>query len=135
MSNKPDYSFTDLRISSAVTKFNQLSSVLCDHQINKRTRKKILEACVRSRLIYVTQACLPNAKELRSLESCWHGLLRRMMRGGWSRKKEANGEENNFEFVFTNLNLEHQLPAIFSSYMQTTKFKFDKEIHVYDSIS
>ena len=50
----------------------------------------------------------PNAKELRTLESCWYGLLRMMMCGGWRRKKEIDGEENNFEFVFTNLNLEHQ---------------------------
>ena len=54
MTNLKDSCFTELRISRAVGKLNELRNVLADKNINMRTRKKLMEACVRSRLIYGT---------------------------------------------------------------------------------
>ena len=43
-------SFTELRITRATAKFNELRAVFSDTNVNIRTRRKLLEACVRSRL-------------------------------------------------------------------------------------
>ena len=40
--------YTDLRISCAIGKFNELRKVLCDFNVNLKTRRKLHEACVRS---------------------------------------------------------------------------------------
>ena len=93
LSNVPGASYTDLRIASASAKFNQLAPVLRDSQIGMSTRRLILEACVRSRLCYAVQAERPSAAEMKRLESCWHGCLRRMVRGGFRRKGAAAGAD------------------------------------------
>ena len=54
--------FTEKRIVSATNKFNEMRNVLTDTSVYMRTKRKILEACVRSRLTYATQAVLPNEK-------------------------------------------------------------------------
>ena len=46
---------TDLRIAKATAKFHELGSILRDHEIHLSIRKKLLEACARSRLTYATQ--------------------------------------------------------------------------------
>ena len=50
------------------------------------TRIKLLEACVRSRLLYSCQSWDLAASELRKLESIWHGFLRKMVTNGFKRK-------------------------------------------------
>ena len=95
-------SFTEHRTSSAIAKFNDMRNVLCDVKVNLRTRRKLLDACVRSRLVYATQAWHPNEQEMKKLEACWHGLQRSMVRGGWSRKKAANADEVEDAFKYTN---------------------------------
>ena len=50
------------------------------------TRVKLLEACVRSRLLYSCQSWDLYASEIRKLESIWHGFLRRMVKHGFKRK-------------------------------------------------
>ena len=62
--------FTDLRVSRSVAKFNEVINVLSDPKGNIRTRRKLLEACVRSRLTYGLQALFPNEQQLRCLETC-----------------------------------------------------------------
>ena len=95
---------TELRISKATGKFHELENVLCDHEIHLPIRKKYLEACVRPRLCYATQSWKPTEDEIRKLESCWFGFLRRMVKGGY-RKKPDIGNDTNFALVYTNEDL------------------------------
>ena len=94
--------FTDHRTESAVAKFNELRNILTDHRVNMRTRRKILESCVRSRLTYATQAWYPNEQQMKKLEVCWNQCLRSMVRGGWKRKGDSNESEADYSFVYTN---------------------------------
>ena len=95
---------TALRIAKATAKFNELSDVLRDTDIHLSIRKKFLEASVRPRLAYATQAWKPLQEEIDKLEACWHGFLRRMVKGGF-RKKTPEGDTVNFSFVYTNEDL------------------------------
>ena len=49
--NDSEKYFTEYRVTRAKAKFNELKDVLADPKVNRRTRRKILEACVRSRLL------------------------------------------------------------------------------------
>ena len=69
------------------------------------TRRKILEACVRSRLTYSTQAALPSEQQMKKLEACWYRLLRKMIKGGWACGNSEDTEEN-FSFLYTNIEVE-----------------------------
>ena len=66
--------------------------------------KNILEASVRPRLTYATQAWRPLQQEIDRLEACWFGFLRRMIKGGF-RNKPSEGDNNNFSLVYTNNDL------------------------------
>ena len=95
--------FTDLRTSRAIAKFNELRTILSDRNVNLRTRRKIVESCVRSRLTYGTQAFFPNELQLSCLERCWNQLLRNMVGGGWKRRDTKDTtEEKDFAFVYSN---------------------------------
>ena len=95
---------TALRIAKATAKFNELSDVLRDTDIHLSIRRKFLEASVRTRLTYATQAWKPLQEEIDKLEACWHGFLRRMVKGGF-RNKPSEGDTVNFSFVYTNEDL------------------------------
>ena len=95
---------TELRISKATAKFHELENVLCDHEIHLPIRKKYLEACVRPRLCYPTQSWKPSEEEIKKLESCWFGFLRRMVKGGFRNKPDI-GNNTNFALVYTNEDL------------------------------
>ena len=98
--------FTEHRIARATAKYNELRRVVTDGRINLRTRRAFMHACVRTRLCYGTDACLPNEQQLQKLESCWMGFLRGMVRGGWRRRSTPEGtEEHNFSFFHTNDNI------------------------------
>ena len=73
--------FTGKRIARATAKFNELGNVLRDKEINLSVRRKRLEACVRPRLTYATQSWRPTEQQIKKLESCWFGFLRRMVKG------------------------------------------------------
>ena len=77
---------TDLRIAKATAKFHELENVLRDSEIYLSIRKKFLEACVRPRLTFATQSWRLSEIEIKKLESCWHGFLRRMVKGGFRNK-------------------------------------------------
>ena len=83
--------FLNHQISSAFSKWNEMKSVLLDKRIFLSTRVKLLEACVRSRLLYSVQAWQLNVKEMQKLESIWCGFLCCMVKGGFSR---ANAPKN-----------------------------------------
>ena len=63
------------------------------------TRRKLLEACVRSRLTYGVQAWPPREEKIRKLEVFWIGCLRSMVKGGW---KHKNVDEGEYSFQYTN---------------------------------
>ena len=88
--NDPSHYLT-FRISSAFQKWNELKHVLTDRRIKMSTRVKILEACVRSRLLYSAQSWELSASELRKLETIWHGFLRKMINNGFKRKNVPQG--------------------------------------------
>ena len=93
-------------MSRVIAKYGELSKVLGDSQINMATRGKLLEAWVRSRLLYAPQVWCPNTREINELDVCWYGCLRRMVKAGFSRKRDQNTGEQLFSYTFSNLNLE-----------------------------
>ena len=102
ISNNKDVCFTGYRTDRATAKFNELRNILTDYRVNMRTRRKILESCVRSQLSYGTQAWYPNKQEMKTLEVCWIQCLRGMVRGGWRRKGDNNENEEDYSFVYSN---------------------------------
>ena len=107
ITNDENGCFTAYRIARANAKFNELRNVLTDWNVNLRTRRKLLESCVLSRLVYGTQAWFPNEEQLNKLEVCWIQLQRSMVRGGWARKKTADeAEEKDYSFVYTNVDIQ-----------------------------
>ena len=78
--------YLSFRISSAYQKWNELKHVFTDKRIYMSTCVKLLEACVRSRLLYSCQSWDLYASEIRKRESIWHGFLRRMIKNGFKRK-------------------------------------------------
>jgi len=78
--NQDPSQYLNHRISSAFQKWNDLKHVLTDKKITMSTRTKILEACVRNRLLYSVQAWELLAKELIKIESIWHSFLRKMIK-------------------------------------------------------
>ena len=79
--------YLSFRISSAFQKWNELKHVFFDPRIFMSTRIKLLEACVRSRLLYSCQSWDLSVSELRKLKTIRHSLLGRMVRNGFKRKK------------------------------------------------
>ena len=78
--------YLNFRISSAFQKSNELKHVFIDKRIFMSTRIKLLEACVRSRLLYSCQSWQLTASELQKLESIWYSFLRKMVTKGQKRK-------------------------------------------------
>ena len=103
VTNRVGQNFTELRISRANAKFYELARMLKDSEINMGTRKKVLEACVRSRLVYACQAWYPNEKEIHSLEVCWYEILRKMISGGFRRKNQT---ADDWRYQYSNKDLE-----------------------------
>lgn len=68
ITNDVSVCFTEHRTDRAWAKFNELRTVLTDNKVNMQTRRKLLESCVRSRLIYGTQACYPKEHQMKKLE-------------------------------------------------------------------
>lgn len=106
ITNSEDDPLTEYRVARANAKFNQLRDALCDYNINIYTRKKLLEACVRSRLTYGLQACYPKEAQLKKLEACWSQCLRSMIKGGWRRLEATNEETEEFRFFYSNRRVE-----------------------------
>ena len=111
--NNEENCLTDYRIARATAKFNELRKALCDSKIRLKTRRKLLESVVRSRLTYGLQACYPSEEQLKKLETCWFQLLRSAVRGGW--KRHATGEEDaeeDYRLVYTNQRVEELMGTL-----------------------
>ena len=89
----------------AKCKFQELKKVLCDREISLKTRAHFLQTFVRSRLLYAVQCWDCKEGEIKQLEACWHGFLRRMINNGFKRKDPAPKELENYAFVYTNNDL------------------------------
>ena len=87
--------------------------VLTDINVNLRTRRKLLESCVRSRLTYGTKAWFPNEQQMRKLEICWFQCLRSMVKGGWKRIETSDhSDEVDYTFVYSSQELEKILKTV-----------------------
>ena len=92
--NEDPSHYLHFRIYSAFKKWNELKHVVTDRRILMSTRTKILEACVRSRLLYSVQAWQLSATEQNKIESLWHGFLRKMVTNGFKRKNVSKAYLN-----------------------------------------
>ena len=90
-SNKDVGSYTELCISKAFRKFNEMRNVFKDHKIKMGTRMKMLEACVRSRLTYGTQTLYVGEAHMKKLNSCWIEMQRHLVKEGWARRSTPGG--------------------------------------------
>ena len=86
--------FINHQIASAYSKWNEMKSIFLDKRIFLSTRVKLLEACVRSRLLYSVQAWKLDSKEMQKIESVWCGFLRRMVKGGFSRRNAPKNKKD-----------------------------------------
>ena len=129
------------RISSAYQKWNDLKHVLTDRRVKVTTRTQILEACIRSRLLYSVQAWELSSRQLNKIESIWHNFLRKMIAHGFKRKnvpleylkqKRSNPKsvtdilepvDLDWTFVYTNNDLENITKT-------TSIFNFCKTPHI-----
>ena len=104
--------FTEHRRSRANAKFNELRKVLSDQDVNIKSRRKILESCVRSRLLFGIDAGIPNESKVKKLETCWFQMLRSMVKRGWRRRnvgQDVDPEDVDFSFVYSNNQIQHIL--------------------------
>ena len=106
------------------------------------TRTKILEACVRSRLLYSVQAWELSAVELRKIESIMHNFLRKMVSRGFKRKnvpleylkqkrskskpmvEVLKPEDLDWAFVYTNQDLERITKTSISTFCKIQHLKY-----------
>ena len=82
-------SCTALRVSRTTGKLFELYRVLTDKEVKMKTRCKLLESCIRYRLISATPTILSKSHEMVKLESC--NFFRRMIRGGSSKRTQNQG--------------------------------------------
>ena len=71
-----------------------MKAVFLDKRIFLATRIKFLEACVRNRLLYSVQAWQLNSTGMQKLECFWHDFLRRMVKGGFSRRNAPKNKKD-----------------------------------------
>ena len=85
-----NYIDAQFRITLAENKSREMKKLLCDRDIPIKLRAKtFLQAFVRSRMCYSAQAWTIKEQEMKVFESKWHGFLRRMINGGFARKKDG----------------------------------------------
>ena len=88
----------DLRIAVSEGKFYELIKKLQNHKILLSTRVRILDSMVRSRLTYSCQTWNLSKRQMDRINSAYIGMLRKMMKGGYRRKKG----DNEFGYVYSN---------------------------------
>lgn len=86
----------ELRVDCAEAKFYELGMKLMNYKIGLRTRVKILNSLVRSRLTYSCQCWSLTEKQKQKISTTYSGMVRRMVKGGFRRKKDS------WSFVLTN---------------------------------
>ena len=85
-----------------------MRQVVTDQKVNMTTRTKLMGACLRSRLLYRTQAWYINEENIRKLETCWMELLRQMVNSRWSRlPTPEDAEDTDFRLRYSNTDILH----------------------------
>ena len=79
----------EFRIECAERKFYELGKKFMNHKIAIRTRVKIFNSLVRSRLTYACQVWSLTRRQLQRITSAYMSMLRKMVKGGYRRKKDA----------------------------------------------
>lgn len=86
----------ELRIDCAESKFYQHSNKFFNRKIALKSRTRIFDALVRSRLIHACQTWSLTARQTQRIKSTYMGMLRKMVRHGYRRV------EGTYRFAFTN---------------------------------
>ena len=86
----------ELRIDIAETTLYQYAKKLFNQRISLKTRVKIMNSLVRSRLVYGCQTWSLTQELIKRLKSVYNGFLRKMTKGGYRRKKDS------WSFALTN---------------------------------
>ena len=89
----------ELRTDVAECKYYSLSRNLFNMSVNIKTRTKILNSLVRSRLLYSCQTWCCTKAQMSRINSTYLSFLRKMIKGGYRRK------EDSWAYVFTNNDL------------------------------
>ena len=80
--------------------------MLTDQKVNMTTETKLMGTCMRSRLLYGTQARYINDDNIRKLETVWKEFIE--ANGGWSRLPiPDDAEDTEFRRRYTNTNILH----------------------------
>ena len=77
-------------------------NLLQNHKINLRTRITFLDSYVRSRLTHSCQNWTLTSAQYDRLDVVYRRFLRRMVRGGFSRRDDDDDQENQFKYKMTN---------------------------------
>lgn len=85
----------DLRISIAEAKFYEIIKRLTNFNIHLKTRVLLLNTIVRSRLTYSCQTWNLNQVQMNRINSCYVGMLRKLVRNGSKR-------EEDYRYLITN---------------------------------
>ena len=104
LSNEQEDAYLGAQISSAWAKWRELKTIFRDSDIDIRTRVQILEATVRSRLLYSVQSWTLTARQKDQLNAVWLRFLRHMVRGGFARRDRLN---NDYAYRYTNQKILH----------------------------
>lgn len=92
----------ELRIDYAENSLYRYSKKFFNHKISIKTRVQIMNSMVRSRLVYGCQTWSLTKQLLQKMKATYSGFLRKMIKGGFRRKKDS------WSFVLTNENIRHQ---------------------------
>ena len=83
-------------MDSATARFYALSNKFFNHKIALKTRVKILNSLVRTRLTYGCSTWCLTVQQQKRMDSEYTCLLRKMVRGGYKRKPDS------YSYVYTN---------------------------------
>ena len=99
--DEPSTGQTELNLRSDVAecKFYSLSRNLLNKKINLNTRTLMLNALVRSRLLYSCQTWSCTKAQMNNVNATYLSFLRKMVKGGYRRK------DNSWAYVFNNNDL------------------------------
>ena len=89
-----------LRIDVAEKKFYELAKKLLNYKILLKTRVKILNTMVRSRLTYLCQTWNLTCRQTERINSTYTTMLRKMVKGGYRRKRDME-----WNFILNNSDL------------------------------
>ena len=100
--NPKDPKFLEHQIGSAYGKWNEMKDIFTDQEIALKTRVKLAESMVRSRLTYAVQTERLSSAQRSKIDSIWARMCRKMVRGGFKRKESNQDGTNQYHFKYSN---------------------------------